>query len=280
MSASFSVASFSTQLWHEKIMQLRIQTKIPDLDNALTCAVQNAFQEKPALLFSGGLDSSVLALLATEQHLPFNAITVGITGSHDFLHAKEAAKLLNIQLLFKELSIKEAEHCIQQAALLIPEKSVIHVSVGAVMLAAMQKVAEQKCTTIITGIGSDELFCGYAKHQKGNEELRNNILLNLEKDIKRDTALANHFGLQSKSPFLDEEVITAALNIPLQELILNGGKSTLRKLALTHGMPQLLATQKKRAAQYSTGMDKILGKLARKNGMTREEYVLSLGKNQ
>ncbi len=279
MTSSFSAASFSTRIWQDKIEKLRAQTRIPDLDNALTCAVQQAFQNKPVLLFSGGLDSSVLALLATQQQLPFTALSVGITGSHDSSHAREAAQLLNIPLIFKELSIKEAEHFIQLAASLVPEKSVVHVSVGAVMLAAMKTVAHNKCSSIVTGIGSDELFCGYAKHQQGNEELRNKILLNLETDIKRDTTLANHFGLQSKSPFLDDEVITAALNIPMPELLLNGGKSTLRKLALARGMPTSLATQKKRAAQYSTGMDKILGKLARKNSMTKEEYVLSLGKN-
>ena len=79
-------------------------------------------------------------------------------------------------------------------------------------------------------------------------------------------------------PFLDDNLIKYALTIPGKYKIKNGYKKfILRKTADELGVPKKYAWRKKIAAQYGSGIDKAIERIAKKNGFKyKSEYVKTL----
>ena len=68
------------------------------------------------LLFSGGVDSSTIALIAKKLRANFICYSVGTGNSKDAAEAKKAAKQLKLRLKYKIFNLKEAERIIKKAA--------------------------------------------------------------------------------------------------------------------------------------------------------------------
>ncbi len=78
-------------------------------------------------------------------------------------------------------------------------------------------------------------------------------------------------------PFLDDELIIAAMGIPGEHKIKNGHKkAVLREIAEEMGLPHEIAWREKRAAQYGSGFDKAFDKLAKQKGIIKSEFVRQL----
>ena len=71
-------------------------------------------------------------------------------------------------------------------------------------------------------------------------------------------------GVELRLPFLDKKLVEIVLNIPDNKKIVSmhdeSRKSILRKLAFEEGLDYEIAYRPKKAAQYGTGIDKILRK--------------------
>ena len=122
----------------------------------------------------------------------------------------------------------------------------------------------------ISGQGADELFGGYNRYLKSYEE--GNLALEIREDIsnmyhanlERDDACAMLNSMELRLPFLDESLVEYAINLPDKNKISGKGdvlrKNVLRKLAFNEGLDTEIAYRPKKAAQYGTGIDKILRK--------------------
>ncbi len=80
------------------------------------------------------------------------------------------------------------------------------------------------------------------------------------------------------TPFLDEGLIIAAMGIPAKYKISGTEKKLiLRETAAGMGLPMETAFRKKLAAQYGSGFDKAIEKLATKNGFRhKRDYLASI----
>ncbi len=256
------------------------------LGNLLTETIKKLAKGRIGVAFSGGVDSTFIAFILKKAGYDFCCYTVGIENSQDVSHARAAAEMLGLKLRYKILTLEELEIIVKQVVKIIKEPDVTKVSVGAVLFAILA-MAKEDINILFTGLGSEEIFAGYQRHLNalGNEEWESvhnecwNGLKNMwERDLKRDFAIAPHFGTSLAAPFLEKEVIGASMKIHPKHKISNLHKKIiLREIAESLGMPKEFAWRGKKAAQYGSGFIKGLDKLAKRNGFKlKKDYLGSL----
>ena len=269
--------------WKEHIEDLCKKTKPStkeEVKQALISAVERRIpKEKFGLFLSGGVDSSLLALILKKFTDNFVCYSVGIKGCHDLEAAEYAAKKLKLDWVHKEFSVDETEKVLQKTAKLLETPDVIKVGVGSVFVAA-KELADVKI--FFSGLGSEEIFAGYQRHEKAdaNEECWKGLKLMWQRDLVRDAEIAKKLNFSFRLPFLDDELILAAMGIPSERKIsIEHKKIILREIAEELGLPKEIAWRQKKAAQYGSGFDKVMEKLAKKAGLRKSEYVKSLVKS-
>ena len=99
-------------------------------------------------------------------------------------------------------------------------------------------MANVKEDLILSGQGADELFGGYARYLKMEKDelqpaLAKDLKMLVVQDIKMDLQIANHFKKSLKTPYLDEDVVSCAGNIPVEYKVNeNQRKIILKKAAM------------------------------------------------
>lgn len=263
--------------WANYLDSLNFKGSKKDLKDKLVQAVKiRVPNEKFGIAFSGGIDSSLIALICKNLKKDFICYSVGIEGSSDLKAAHYAAKKHGFKLKEKVLSFKEAEKYIKKANLILGdiERNVVHVGVGAVFLAVLDMMKKDKVKYLFSGLGSEEIFAGYERHNV--KDINKECLFGLKRmvygDFLRDYLIGKNNVLV---PFLDKEVIECAMNINGSEKIKKGYKKyVLREIALDYGLDEKIVWRKKKAAQYGSKIDKVLSKLSGK--MHKDKYLYSL----
>ncbi|MEE8167473.1 MAG: asparagine synthase C-terminal domain-containing protein [Candidatus Hydrothermarchaeales archaeon] len=256
---------------------------IVDLDSALEGAVERCTSSQATgILFSGGLDSSLIAKIYEDLNMEATLYSVAMPGSHDFEHIRGIEEFFKFDVKLRELAHEELEGYARRVIAAIKNRDPLHVSIGIPFYAACEEAKSDGMKAILIGQGADELFAGYHRYLRmPPEELEKSLVQDLEKllqvDIKRDEAIARANELELKAPYLDEELVNMALNIPI-DLKIKGDvrKFILREVAKRRGLPRGIIESKKKAVQYSTGVDKALRKIAKQNKNSLREYLESL----
>lgn len=252
------------------------------LAQRITEAVGKRIPEKKfGIMFSGGVDSSLIAFVAKKLGGKFVCYSVGTYGSKDIEAAKIAAEKLKLPLKYKIFTLPETERIIKKAAAVVGEPNVVNVGVAAVEIAAAELAKKDKINVFFGGLGSEEIFAGYQRHSEAKDVNRECLagLRNMwERDFIRDSKVAAAMGISFLVPFLDSDLITAAMEVPAKYKISKSEKKIiLRETAAAMGLPREIAFRKKIAAQYGSGFDRAMEKLARKSGFRyKKDYLNSL----
>ena len=253
------------------------------LKTLLLEAVQKRARNHIAISFSGGVDSTGLAYLCSLLKIPFTLYSVGLPGAPDLVWAERIATHYKWPLQLKVISFEEAETIIKDVTRLLQTDDVTTVGVGCAGYAVLT-LSHKNFNTLMTGLGSEEIFAGYDKHYKAWKEERileetfAGLLCLFEKDLIRDTTLLSHFKVEGLCPYLDKDLISYALQIdPNLKINDEHKKLILRKTFLAMGLEKEFCFRKKQAAQYGTRFEKVIEKLAKRNGFTyKKEYLRSL----
>jgi len=216
-----------------------------------------------AYLFSGGLDSSLIASI----FLPFNKgrlYCIGMSGSNDVIAAEKVAVEIGAYLEIVEAKEEEIVEAAEKVMVLIErsmkrEPSYVEVSIYTPLYLLLSKIKEE---VVISGQGADELFGGYHRYLSMNAEMRAyEMEMDIEflrrEGIKRDIAIANEFRKKLITPYLSEEIVKFALTLPPEWKI----KGDVRKFILRECARQLslsTAEREKKAIQYGSGFEKVL----------------------
>ena len=245
----------------EKMLRLSVLKRVESLNEV-------------GVIFSGGIDSSYLALLlkeiANNVSLKIKLYAVGVEGSKDVEAAIYASKFLNLDLEICEVTEDLIREALPQVVNAIGDDNLMKVGVGLTTYFATQMVARDGIKVAISGQGADELFGGYKRYLQSfvdgtlNYDLRVDMSNMYHVNLERDDACSMLNSVELRLPFLDKKLVELVLNIPDNKKIVSMHddmrKSILRKIAFEDGLDYEIAYRPKKAAQYGTGIDKILRK--------------------
>ncbi|AIZ56293.1 asparagine synthetase B [Candidatus Methanoplasma termitum] len=250
-----------------------------DLRKALEDAVCDAVTGKDiAVAFSGGLDSGIIAALVKKHAREATLYTVGTRDSHDVKEAEISAEELGMSGGYLEINEDDVLEGIREILSITGMKDPVTVSFE-IPLYFVCRYAEEK--DILTGQGADELFAGYSKYVGlGEEDLKRMMAEDLKKvlelTVPYEKKIAEHFGKRIHHPFLDKNVIRAAGELDINELISSedpaSRKRVLREAAKTFGYAGISSKEKK-AAQYGSGVMVLIKRICRMNGQTFAELI-------
>ena len=231
--------------------------------------------DEGVVAMSGGVDSALVACLAGRE-----CVVVGIEGSHDLLHAKQVADLLDLSLERVLIDPGSIEDRLRQVLCVIPKIDPVNASIATTLNYVAEWAALRGHRRILAGQGADELFGGYSRYLQTET-----LALDLEKDflglsmqLARDQAVAGLHGTYFSLPYMDVRVVAAALSIPAGEKVRDGvRKRPLRDVA-ERFMPSAVAQYGKKAMQYGSGVMKEIQRLANQKGYRKsvQEYLLYL----
>ena len=231
--------------------------------------------QKVGILFSGGIDSVVLAKLLQELGVDFTCYTAGLEDdglkdSDDILWAKNAAKYFGFKLKVITITLKEVEDYIKKIIPLIEDANVIKVGVSLPFYIACEAAKKDKVRVIFSGLGSEEIFAGYKRHERSheiNKECLHGLLQLRERDLYRDDVITMANNIELRLPYLDKTLVDYSLKVPGHHKLNDKEKKlVLRQIAEESlKIPKEFAWRPKKAAQYGSGFDKAIEKLTRKN---------------
>ena len=209
-----------------------------------------------AILFSGGIDCTLLALLSDEfvdLSLPIPLLNVSFdsnspdrqTGLASFEELKNLRpnrqwQFFPIDVSLNQLSQVRSEHI---RKLLFPSNTVLDDSIGCALWFAASGAASAasikaiKCETIseqnycigarvlLLGMGADEQLGGYSRHrsaffQGGWNRLQEELIYDVERisarNLGRDDRVISDHGLEARFPYLDEKVVSLLNSLSIQ----------------------------------------------------------------
>ena len=254
---------------------------------AIINAVKKRTVQKFGILFSGGVDSSLIAFVCRQLKCNFTCYTVGIEGSDDIQWAKRVADEYGFNFKYKILNLDDLEIVLKNVVKILDDADIVKVSVGSVLYAAGTLALSDGSNALFGGLGSEEIFAGYQRHEAAlqnnnfealHRECWNGLRNMWERDLARDFAIAKNLGLELRAPFLDKELIKTAMSIhPMLKLGKENKKIILREAAEFIGLKKEFAWRKKQAAQYGSNFVNGIEKLAKRKGFKfKKDYLQSL----
>lgn len=269
--------------------KLNLQQNAAKIRNLLFNAVEMRIPgQKFGLLFSGGIDSALIAKALRESKGKFKcyfAFVEGTSEPKDLEYAESAAKELGIELELVGIGTKEFENELPKIVNLIESANPTRAGVAAVNYFACRKAHADGCKVIFSGLGADELFAGYARFRESkniNADCLSALMQMHENDLYRDDVASMEHSVELRLPFLDPELVKFALNVPERfKITENENKVVLREIGKNIGLSKEIYGRKKLAAQYGSNFDSAIEKIARAHKFSRKsEFLASMLHNK
>lgn len=218
------------------------------------------------VLFSGGIDSSVVAILASE-FAKVNLYCVGVEGAEDVRFSTEMSERLDLPLRTFTFTPDDAKKAVGELSGKIGNDR-MQLGIALPVYFATRLALEDGLRFALSGGGADELYGGYARYLKVptaelNEVLRLDVAAMKDKDLKRDLAAS---VIEVRYPFLDRAVVDFSLLIK-GDMKVSGGnrKIVLREVGRQLGLPAEITERKKKACQYGSGADRLVGRILKRS---------------
>ncbi|XXG98659.1 hypothetical protein Hte_004986 [Hypoxylon texense] len=302
--------------WLCESLKLRV-LNIPEPPNPLSDT-----DVRVAVLFSGGLDSTVLTRLAhdlvpasqgidlinvafenprqvavdktvrtAQPYLPvtdvYEACPDRLTGRKAFAELRSTCPDRYWRFIAVNVPYEEAiSHKSRVVSLMYPHNTEMDLSIAFSLYFAARGIGHsytRKCDweptppsitsparVLLSGLGADELFGGYSRHERafkygGYPRLVDELKLDIsrigQRNLGRDDRIMAHWGKEVRLPYLDEELVRFAISSPVWEkcdfqnqfhpAVIDPAKRVLRLLADRLGL-QAIAREKKRALNPDT----------------------------
>ncbi|KAI1764016.1 asparagine synthase-domain-containing protein [Hypoxylon sp. FL1150] len=327
-----SVSVAMLRHWLCESLKLRVLS-IPEPLSSLSDA-----DVRVAILFSGGLDCTVLARLAhdlvpsdqgidllnvafenprqvavdktvrkAQPYLPltdvYEACPDRVTGRKAFAELRSTCPDRRWRFIAVNVPYEEAlSHKSRVVSLMYPHNTEMDLSIAFALYFAARGIGHSythsyewepappsitsPARVLLSGLGADELFGGYSRHEAafksgGYTRLVDELKLDIsrigQRNLGRDDRIMAHWGKEVRFPFLDEELVRFAISSPVWEkcdfqnqfhpAAIDPAKRILRLLADGLGL-NIIAREKKRAIQFGSRTAKMESRTGRVRGTT------------
>ncbi|MFX0207048.1 MAG: diphthine--ammonia ligase [Candidatus Hodarchaeota archaeon] len=245
----------------------------------LTQAVENRLaNHKIGVLFSGGIDSTLIAYILKQKEFPFYCYAAAASENAQDLHwAKKVAKELDFPLKYKIIKQDQVPTYLKKIVLLLQDSNVVKVGAALTFFPACELAQRDGVKYLFSGLGADELFGGYFRHKMSpqvNLDCLSDIRTMYEKNTSRDDLITMENQLELRVPFLDQNLIEYALRIPEKYKIKGDEtKIILRHIAKAFEIPVEIVNRPKKAAQYGSKVDEQIARLARTKNLSKSQLL-------
>ncbi len=211
------------------------------------------------LLFSGGIDTSVLALEAS-KHKRMTAITVAFKQgvAEDLDYAKKMALFLGLEHKIYFFDAEEMFRAADEVITILKVFDPMEVRNSVPVYVGLKLAKNMEIDDVMTGDGLDELFLGYPwLFHLPEDELEKRLMKMWEEMRFSSIPLGKALGVDVKTPFLDGEFIEFAkkIDIKLKLNVKDGrkyGKWLIRK-AYEGLIPEEIIWRSKAPLEIGTG---------------------------
>ncbi len=254
------------------------ETAAQGIAERLEQAIMARVPDEPvALLFSGGVDSAIIAAVLDRNDVDFTAYTAGarfgnVDAPRDVDAAERAADMMDIPHETVTLDLDDVRERVPAVVDRLRDASTVKIGVALTLDAALD-VADERVA--MSGLGAEQLYGGYARQIRDlNREGMWGLRGLFHRDLERDDIVAMRQGAELRLPFLDTALVDHAFTVPAGLKEVDGTrKHVLRMAAELLGVPHDVAWRGKRAAQYGSNMDKALDRLARDADTGKQAFL-------
>ena len=220
---------------------------------------------------SGGLDSSIISMVASKDNPGLHSFVVG-TGDGEDLDAA--------QLMADELGTQHHEYIYSEQDMLdiLPDvvyylesfdPALVRSAIPNYMLARM---ASEHVKVMLTGEGADELYAGYSyldRYDDAGDLQQELVQITADlhnTNLQRGDRMSMAHGLEARVPFLDVESVSLALSIPPEWKLQRGDRPAKDLLRRAYGglLPDAIVNRPKMKFSKGAGSSDILAERAEK----------------
>jgi len=258
-----------------------LQDDLPDIRDesdavgAIRASVQEAVRKRLmsdvplGVSLSGGLDSSIVSMVASQDTPGLHSFVVGVEGGEDL----EASRLMS-----KTLGTQHHEYVYDEQDMLkvLPEvvyylesfdPALVRSAIPNYMLAEM---ASDYVKVMLTGEGADELYAGYSYLQRFEkpDDLQEELVYITEAlhntNLQRGDRMSMAHGLEARVPFLDVDSVSMALSLPSEWKLHENGRpaKALLRRAFEGLLPDEIVYRPKMKFSKGAGSSDILAERA------------------
>lgn len=252
---------------HAEVLQTGLEKAIAEMSPS----------EGAGVLFSGGLDSSIVAALLA-RNCPVTLYTVGTAESYDMIISQDTATQMNLPWQCIIIDENELISAIPEIVKITGTVNPIIISFE-IPLYFVSKHAREK--HLFGGQGADELFAGFARYSDMNDSQRElqmdvDMAKLLNETMAHESAIARYFHKEIHYPYLHPTVMEMVRKMPMEEKMSGDvRKAVLREVGRNIGLGEV-AERKKKAAQYGSGSMRTMKAAAKKRGTTVRSLILDL----
>ncbi|HSR48409.1 MAG TPA: asparagine synthase B [Anaerolineales bacterium] len=178
---------------------------------------------------SGGLDSSIVSMIASQDNPGLHSFVVGVAGGEDLDASRRMAEVLGTQHHEYIYTEREMLEVLPEVIYYLEsfDPALVRSAIPNYVLARM---ASDHVKVMLTGEGADELYAGYAYLQRYEEaqDLQGELVHITEAlhntNLQRGDRMSMAHGLEARVPFLDVESVSLALSIPAEWKLQTDGR--------------------------------------------------------
>ena len=213
-----------------------------------------------AVVYSGGLDSSIVLSLAAKLHPDVTAFTIGEEDSEDVRTARRFCLERGIRHVVVPFGAEDVSGAAIGEAISHCELDEYLDIINAVITVRLfRAIRERGIRIALCGDGSDELFGGYDMYRRADGPALRELFLHKlgtlgNTELQRVDRAAMSNGVEARVPFLDDAVVEIALGLPPVMKNRDGIEKWCLRRAFADELPDYVIARRKNPLSHSSGL--------------------------